>query len=277
MTERHLNYIAGEWQPARSGATFEDRNPADERDLIGLFPDSDAADVADAVASVAPAWPAWAAQSPEVRADVLFKAADLMAQRADAIAAELTREEGKTLTEARNEARRIAANFRLYAGEALRLNGETYPSDSGQIGAFGAPAGRRGRRHHAVELSAVDGRAQARPGACRRQWRRLQALRNHAADGPAPRRGAARCRPAAQARRARAGQGRQGRPGDHARARRRRADLHRLLSASASRSPPRFPPTRASSSRWAARTPPWSSPTPASTRPVPSSSAAPSA
>ncbi|MBB6467471.1 aldehyde dehydrogenase (NAD+) [Aminobacter lissarensis] len=133
MTERHLNYIAGEWQPARSGATFEDRNPADERDLIGLFPDSDAADVAAAVASVASAWPAWAAQSPEVRADVLFRAADLMSQRADAIAAELTREEGKTLNEARNEARRIAANFRLYAGEALRLNGETYPSEAAQL------------------------------------------------------------------------------------------------------------------------------------------------
>lgn len=133
MTERHLNYIAGEWRPALSAATFEDRNPADERDLVGLFPDSDAADVADAVAGVATAWPAWAAQSPEVRADVLFRAADLVAQRADSIAAELTREEGKTLTEARNEARRIAANFRLYAGEALRLNGETYPSERGQL------------------------------------------------------------------------------------------------------------------------------------------------
>ncbi|WP_269932658.1 aldehyde dehydrogenase family protein [Aminobacter sp. HY435] len=133
MTERHLNYIGGEWQPSRSGATFEDRSPADERDVIGLFPDSDAADVAAAVSSVASAWPVWAAQSPEVRADVLFKAADLMSQRADTIAAELTREEGKTLNEARNEARRIAANFRLYAGEALRLNGETYPSESGQM------------------------------------------------------------------------------------------------------------------------------------------------
>ena len=133
MTERHLNYIDGEWQPAFSGATFEDRNPADERDLIGLFPDSDAADVAAAVSGVSAAWPAWAAQSPEVRADVLFKAADIMARRADEIAAELTREEGKTLNEARNEARRIAANFRLYAGEALRLNGETYPSEGAQL------------------------------------------------------------------------------------------------------------------------------------------------
>lgn len=127
------NYIAGQWIGAESGATFEDRNPADERDLIGAFPDSGAADVEKAVAAVKAAWPAWAAASPEVRADVLFKAADIMARRADEIASELTREEGKTITEARNEARRIAANFRLYAGEALRLNGETYPSEAGQI------------------------------------------------------------------------------------------------------------------------------------------------
>ncbi|MCX5496638.1 aldehyde dehydrogenase family protein [Kaistia dalseonensis] len=129
----YLNYIGGQWIGAASGATFEDTNPADERDLIGAFPDSGAADVAAAVSAVKAARPAWSAASPEVRADILFKAADIMSRRADEIAAELTREEGKTINEARNEARRIAANFRLYAGEALRLNGETYPSEAGQL------------------------------------------------------------------------------------------------------------------------------------------------
>ena len=133
MTDTHLNHIAGEWRPAAGGATFEDRNPANDADLIGAFPDSGVEDVAAAVEAVSSAWPAWAAASPEVRADVLFKAADIMARRADDIAAELTREEGKTLTEARMEARRIAANFRLYAGEALRLNGESYASEASQI------------------------------------------------------------------------------------------------------------------------------------------------
>lgn len=129
----YSNYIGGLWIAAASGATFDDTNPADERDLIGAFPDSGTADVSAAVTAVKSAWPNWAAASPEVRADVLFKAADIMSRRADEIAAELCREEGKTIGEARNEARRIAANFRLYAGEALRLNGETYPSDSAQL------------------------------------------------------------------------------------------------------------------------------------------------
>ncbi len=129
----YANHVAGQWRPAAGGATFDDRNPADEDDLVGTFPDSDARDVDAAVTAVARAWPAWAARSPEARAAVLEKAADVMAARADAIAAELTREEGKTLDEARMEARRIAANFRLYAGEALRLKGETYAAEAGQF------------------------------------------------------------------------------------------------------------------------------------------------
>ncbi len=127
------NHIAGTWCAAASGATFEDRNPADHDEVIGAFPDSDAADVDRAVDAVANAWPAWAATAPEVRGAVLEKAARIMARRADDIARELTREEGKTLAEATMEARRIAANFRLYAGEALRLTGETYPAEGNQI------------------------------------------------------------------------------------------------------------------------------------------------
>lgn len=133
MTTDFRNYYAGGWRPAVDGATFEDRNPADESDLIGVFPDSGERDVAAAVSAVAESWRSWAAQNPEVRADMLHKAAVIMAQRADDIARELTREEGKTLDEARAEARRIAANFRLYAGEALHLRGETYASEANQI------------------------------------------------------------------------------------------------------------------------------------------------
>lgn len=128
-----LNYIAGEWRPAASGETFEDRNPADHDDVVGRFPDSDARDVDAAVTAVAQAWQEWAALNPEARGAVLEKAAAVMAARADSIAAELTREEGKTLDEARMESRRIAANFKLYAGEALRVKGETYASEGNQL------------------------------------------------------------------------------------------------------------------------------------------------
>ena len=127
------NFIAGEWCTAASGARFDDRNPADRDELVGYFADSAEADVARAIAAVADGWPTWARTPAEMRAAVLDKAAAIIAARADDIARELTREEGKTLDEARTEARRIAANFRLYAGEALRLRGETHPADGDQV------------------------------------------------------------------------------------------------------------------------------------------------
>jgi aldehyde dehydrogenase (NAD+) len=127
------NFIAGQWESARRSASFDDRNPADREDLIGRFPDSSQDDASRAVDAVARGRHAWAAASSEARGAMLDKAAAIMAARADDIARELTREEGKTLDEARIEARRIAANFRLYAGEALRLRGETYPAEGSQV------------------------------------------------------------------------------------------------------------------------------------------------
>ncbi|WP_138466652.1 aldehyde dehydrogenase [Poseidonocella sp. HB161398] len=130
---QYRNFIGGAWQAAAQGGCFENRNPADLSDLIGLFPDSGAEDVAAAVAGVSAAQAAWAAASPETRADMLYRAAEIISGRTAEIAAELTREEGKTLAEATGETSRIAANFRFYAGEALRLKGETYPVPGGQM------------------------------------------------------------------------------------------------------------------------------------------------
>jgi aldehyde dehydrogenase (NAD+) len=96
-------------------------------------PDSDAGDVAQAVEHVAAGRHAWSRLVPEARAGVLYRAADILASRADQLAAELVREEGKTLAEARNETRRTPQNLRMYAGEALRLTGESYPSADGLV------------------------------------------------------------------------------------------------------------------------------------------------
>ena len=45
MAKTFRNLIGGEWVAPGNGAYFENRNPADTDDLIGRFPDSDAADV----------------------------------------------------------------------------------------------------------------------------------------------------------------------------------------------------------------------------------------
>jgi alpha-ketoglutaric semialdehyde dehydrogenase len=120
------NYIGGEWVGASSGRTYQRENPAVPDEVVLEAPDSDAADVAEAVAHVAEGHPAWSARPAEERADVLFRAAAILADRADALAVELVREEGKTLTEARTETRRTPQNLRMFAGESLRLNGETF-------------------------------------------------------------------------------------------------------------------------------------------------------
>jgi len=129
---RVANFIGGEWTGAASGRTYARENPAATSEIVIEAPDSDASDVAQAVEHVAVGRHAWSRLPPEARAAVLYRAADILASRADQMAAELVREEGKTLAEARAETRRTPANVRMYAGEALRLTGQSYP-DAGAL------------------------------------------------------------------------------------------------------------------------------------------------
>ncbi len=123
----HLNFIGGHWVPAQGGGTFVRRNPADSNDLIGVFPASTSADAESAVAAVKRASIDWARTDPQARAQVLEKAASLILTRLQSLAQELTREEGKIISAATQEWRRVAANLNFYAGEALRMRGETFP------------------------------------------------------------------------------------------------------------------------------------------------------
>ena len=122
------NFIDGSWVPAASGSVFERRNPADPSDVVGTFPASGPADVSAAVDALEKAAPEWAATSPERRAAILGSAADHLESRAAELIAELVREEGKTVAEAKMEVGRTPANLRFYAGEATRTLGATYPA-----------------------------------------------------------------------------------------------------------------------------------------------------
>jgi aldehyde dehydrogenase (NAD+) len=122
------NFVGGQWVGAASGRTYTRENPAHVDEIVLEAPDSEAGDVAAAVAFVAEGRHEWSSRAPEDRADVLFRAADLLAERADQLAVELVREEGKTLAEARMETRRTPQNLRMFAGESLRLTGQSYPT-----------------------------------------------------------------------------------------------------------------------------------------------------
>ena len=120
------NYVDGEWTPARSGRTYEKRNPANPAEVIGEFPASGEEDVAAAVEAAAKAFPGWSATPAAARAAVLMRAADAIAARVEEMAADMTREMGKPLREARMESARTATIFRFFAGEAWRPKGELY-------------------------------------------------------------------------------------------------------------------------------------------------------
>src|SRR5688572_20072161 len=122
------NYINGEWAPAKSGETFENRNPANTDDLIGRFASSGAEDVEAAVSAAAEAYPAWRAMSPIARANILYKASEILAARVNEVGRDLTREEGKTLKEGIGETTRAVQILRYFAGEAQQPIGEHYPS-----------------------------------------------------------------------------------------------------------------------------------------------------
>lgn len=128
-----LNYVDGAWVPAADNQVFQNINPANPDDIIGEFPASSAVDAQQAIQAVACKYSVWAATDPDKRAQVLERAAALVLEKLDTLAQELTREEGKTLSAAKTEWIRVAQNFRLYAGEALRCRGETFPVADGSI------------------------------------------------------------------------------------------------------------------------------------------------
>jgi acyl-CoA reductase-like NAD-dependent aldehyde dehydrogenase len=91
------NYIDGQWVAAQSGATYENRNPANREDLVGLFPQSGAADVAAAVAAAKRAFASWRLVPAPGRAEILYRAAQLFRERKERFSDDMTREMGKVL------------------------------------------------------------------------------------------------------------------------------------------------------------------------------------
>lgn len=123
------NLIGGAWLACATGASYANRNPADAADVVGHFQDSDRVDARAAVEAAQAAFAGWRATALSKRAAVLMRAADLLQERADTIAEELTREEGKLLSQARAEVLRAAGTLRFYAIEGQTCTGETFPQD----------------------------------------------------------------------------------------------------------------------------------------------------
>ena len=128
-TATYYNLIDGDWVPSVSGELFENRNPANTDDLIGRFQKSTAADVARAIDAARRAYEHWRLVPAPKRAELLFRAAQLLADRKEALARDMTREMGKVLDETRGDVQEAIDMTFFMAGEGRRQYGQTVPSE----------------------------------------------------------------------------------------------------------------------------------------------------
>jgi aldehyde dehydrogenase (NAD+) len=124
---RALNYIAGQWVEG-AGGTLQSTNPASGA-VLGTAPESTAADVDAAVRAASEAWPRWRAIPAPRRAEILFRAAELLVRRKEDLARLMAREMGKILTETRGDVQEAIDMTYFIAGEGRRLHGYTAPSE----------------------------------------------------------------------------------------------------------------------------------------------------
>jgi len=128
-TGTYQNFIGGEWVASRTGKTFENLNPADIRDLVGIFQRSGKEDVSDAVCAAKQAFEKWRLVPAPRRAEIIFRAGQLLAERKEQYARDMTREMGKVLKETRGDVQEAIDTAYYMAGEGRRLFGATVPSE----------------------------------------------------------------------------------------------------------------------------------------------------
>jgi aldehyde dehydrogenase (NAD+) len=129
MAKKFQNFINGKWVDAKSGQTFENRNPANWDELLGVFPKSGKEDVDEAVKAARTAFEKWRLVPAPKRGDILRKVGDIMVARKEQLAREMTREMGKVLAETRGDVQEGIDTAYYAATEGRRLFGHTVPSE----------------------------------------------------------------------------------------------------------------------------------------------------
>lgn len=120
---RHL--IAGRWEGDGGAPNI---NPSDTTDVVGVAPSAAADEIKAAISAAYAAREQWADSTPQQRFDVLDRAGAEILARVQELGRLLAREEGKPVKEAMGEVARAGQLFKFFAGECLRLGGETVPS-----------------------------------------------------------------------------------------------------------------------------------------------------
>lgn len=129
MIKHYLNYIDGKWVPGDWGKNFEDRNPANIQDVLGLFPESTHEHIEKAVAAAEKAYDSWRLTAPPKRGEIILRAGLLLEKHKEELAQWMTREMGKVIKETRGDVQEAVDMAFYAAGEGRRLFGKTTTSE----------------------------------------------------------------------------------------------------------------------------------------------------
>ncbi len=128
------NFIGGVWTASSATNTTPVHNPS-TGEVIAQTPLSSDADVDAAVAAAKKAFAHWGQTPAPKRATVMFRYRDLLEKEFEALASLVTRENGKTLDEARGDVRRGIEVVEFACGIAHLVKGESLPQVAEQIDA----------------------------------------------------------------------------------------------------------------------------------------------
>jgi len=125
----YKNFINGQWVESKSGQTFENRNPANTDDLVGVFQKSTAEDVNMAIEAAAEAYQKWRLVPAPKRGEIIFRIASRLTAEKESLSRDMTREMGKIINETRGDVQEAIDMTFYMAGEGRRLFGMTTPSE----------------------------------------------------------------------------------------------------------------------------------------------------
>jgi acyl-CoA reductase-like NAD-dependent aldehyde dehydrogenase len=129
MADTFKNFIGGEWVEPSTGHYFENRNPARQSDLIGMWPRSGKEDVDRAAAAAKKAFDGWRLTPAPARGDILRRVGEILVARKDEIARAATREMGKVWAETKGDVQEGIDTAFYAATMGRQLWGKTVPSE----------------------------------------------------------------------------------------------------------------------------------------------------
>lgn len=127
--KKYKNFIGGKLVDSKSGRTFENRNPANWDEIVGIFPKSNIDDLNMAIEAAKKAYKKWRAVPWPKRSEIMRRAAEIMLEKKEDLSKLMTREMGKVIRETRGDTQE-GIDTALYASiEGRKFFGYTLPSE----------------------------------------------------------------------------------------------------------------------------------------------------